>query len=245
MKKIIFFILLSFSTFYIVTIGQTKSEQLRKNKQNLEKEITNTQHILDQTRKNKKASLAQLSVLRSQISNREELIVALNNEVAALEEELELNIKLSKNLDRKLGYMKSDYSRVVYNAYKNRKLTNQLVFILSSEDFNQMFRRMKYYRAFSQNVKYQVDQINTTQKEISEKEMEIRLIKDEKVSLLSGQEIQLAALENEKREKNQLANSLKAKEKKLAADIRKKQQQQRQLDKAIKQAIEREIAAAN
>ena len=225
--------------------AQKKSDQLKQNKQKLEKEISNTQAILNQTRKNKSASLQQLSILRRQISNREQFILALNNEISALEEEMELNIKLSKSLDRKLTYMKSDYATVVYNAYKNRRQTNKLVFLLSAENFGQMFRCFKYYTSFADNVKTQVEQIQEAQREIQEKELEIQTIKDEKASLLAGHEQQLSALEKEKKEKDKLTDDLKKKEKQLAAEIRKKQQEQQRLDKAIKKAIEDEIRAAN
>ena len=225
--------------------AQKKSDQLKQNKQKLEREISNTQAILNQTRQNKNASLQQISVLRRQISNREQFILALNSEIAALEEEMALNVKLSKNLDRKLTYMKSDYSTVVYNAYKNRRQTNKLVFLLSAENFGQMFRCLKYYTAFANNVKSQVEQIQEAQKEIQMKELEIQMIKDEKAALLSGHEQQLSALEKEKKEQDKLTNDLKKKEKQLAAEIRKKQQEQQKLDKAIKKAIEDEIKAAN
>ena len=225
--------------------AQKKSDQLKQNKQKLEKEISNTQAILNQTRQNKNASLQQLSVLRRQISNREQFILALNSEISALEEEMALNVQLSKSLDRKLNYMKADYSTVVYNAYKNRRQTNKLVFLLSSENFGQMFRCLKYYTAFAHNVKTQMEQIQEAQREIQQKELEIQAIKSEKAALLAGHEQQLSVLETEKKEKDKLTNELKKKEKQLAADIRKKQQEQQRLDKAIKKAIEDEIKAAN
>ncbi len=225
--------------------AQKKSDQLKQNKQKLEKEISNTQAILNQTRQNKNASLQQLSVLRRQISNREQFILALNSEISALEEEMALNVKLSKSLDRKLNYMKADYSTVVYNAYKNRRQTNKLVFLLSAENFGQMFRCFKYYTSFAHNVKSQMEQIQEAQQEIQQKELEIQAIKSEKAALLAGHEQQLSVLETEKKEKDKLTNELKKKEKQLAADIRKKQQEQQRLDKAIKKAIEDEIKAAN
>lgn len=225
--------------------AQKKSDQLKQNKQKLEKEISNTQAILNQTRQNKNASLQQLSVLRRQISNREQFILALNSEISALEEEMALNVKLSKSLDRKLNYMKADYSTVVYNAYKNRRQTNKLVFLLSAENFGQMFRSFKYYSSFANNVKSQMEQIQEAQREIQQKELEIQAIKSEKAALLAGHEQQLSALEKEKNEKDKLTNDLKKKEKQLAAEIRKKQQEQQRLDKAIKKAIEDEIKAAN
>ena len=168
---ILFLIVLLIGAVTIDAGAQKKSDQLKQNKQKLEKEISNTQAILNQTRKNKSASLQQLAVLRRQITNREQFILALNNEISALEEEMALNIKLSKSLDRKLTYMKSDYATVVYKAYKNRRQTNKIVFLLSAEDFGQMFRCYKYYTSFADNVKSQVEQIQEAQREIQEKEL--------------------------------------------------------------------------
>ena len=244
-KVLIFLIAALLAATSFDASAQKKSDQLKQNKQKLEKEISNTQAILNQTRQNKNASLQQLSVLRRQISNREQFILALNNEIAALEEEMALNVKLSKSLDRKLNYMKADYSTVVYNAYKNRRQANKLVFLLSSESFGQMFRSLKYYTTFADNVKAQMEQIQEAQREIQQKELEIQAIKSEKAALLAGHEQQLSVLEKEKKEKDKLTDDLKKKEKQLAAEIRKKQQEQQKLDKAIKKAIEDEIKAAN
>ena len=151
MKKFIIFILIA--CFTTCVMGQSKSDKLKNDKKQIEKEINNTQKLLDETKKNKNASLHELSVLRQQISNREALITAMNNEILSLEEELALNEKLLQNLDKKLSYMKADYAHVVYIAYKNRKITDRITFILSADNFSQMFRRAKYYTMFAENVK--------------------------------------------------------------------------------------------
>lgn len=222
-----------------------KSDELKNNKKKIETEIANTTKLLNQTKKNKNASIQQLSVLRKQISNREELITALNNEIFDLEEELDLNIKLSQSLDKKLEYMKSDYSRVVYLSYKNRNMIDRIAFLLASEDFTQMFRRMKYYSIFADNVKHQVEQINKTKVEIEAKNQEILLLKEEKLALLDGKEKEVKSLEIDRNEKTKATEALKKKEKQLAADLSAKQKKRKELDSAIKKAIQDEIAAAN
>lgn len=247
MKKIViaFLIIATSLSFFLLDAQSTSSKQLKKDKQKLEREIKNTQELLNQTRKNKNASLEQIAVLRKQISNREDMVVALTDEITRLEDEMALNEKLSKSLDRKLAYMKDDYARVVYNAYKNRKLTNKITFIFSADNFSHMYQRAKYYRAFAKNVKSQVETIEATQKEIERKKIEIQEIKDAKSAIMSKEEANLANLEKTKREKDKLAASLKTKEKELSTQIKQKQQQQRKLDAAIQAAIQKEIAAAN
>lgn len=225
--------------------AQSKSTKLKNDKKKIETEIANTQKLLKQTEKNKNASLQQISVLRQQISNREALITNLNSEIFALEEELALNEKLSQDLTKKLEYMKSDYSRVVYLAYKNRNLIDKVTFLLSSDNFSQMFRRIKYYSVFADNVKRQVELIEKTQAEIKAKNEEILRIKEEKQTLLEGKEVEIKRLEKDRTATTQKAQELKKKEKQLAATLQEKQKKRKELDVAIKKAIEAEIVAAN
>ena len=224
---------------------QKKSDELKDTKKKIENEIANTNKLLKQTQQNKETSLEQLAMLRKQISNREELITALNKEMLSLEEQLEANIRTSQSLDKKLEYMKADYARVVYLAYKNRKLTDKIAFLLSAEDFTQMYRRFKYYALFADNVKYQVEQIAETKEEIARKNQEIFLLKEEKMALLNGKEIEIKRLENDRMQKSKTAEELRKKEKQLALELEAKQKKRNELDAAIKKAIQEEIAATN
>lgn len=246
MKKSIAIIIILLFGIIPATLSQSKkSDELKNNKKKIETEIANTTKLLNKTKQNKNASIQQLTVLRKQISNREELITALNNEIFEMEEELDLNIKLSQSLDKKLEYMKSDYSRVVYLSYKNRNMIDKIAFLLASEDFTQMFRRMKYYSIFADNVKHQVEQINKTKLEIEAKNQEILLLKEEKLALLEGKEKEVKKLEIDRNEKTRTTETLKKKEKELAAELSAKQKKRKELDSAIKKAIQDEIAAAN
>lgn len=226
-------------------MSQSKSAKLKNDKKKIETEIANTQKLLKQTEKNKNASLQQISVLRNQISNREALITTLNAEILQLEEDSAQNVKTLQELSKKLEYMKSDYSRVVYLAYKNRKLIDKVTFLLSSDNFSQMFRRVKYYSVFANNVKYQVEQIEKTQEEIKIKNAEIVQIKEEKEALLKGKEVEIQKLEMDKTATTKKAQELKQKEKQLASTLQEKQKKRKELDVAIKKAIEAEILAAN
>ena len=241
------YIILALLCLGILATGfaQSKSEKLKSNKKKIEAEIATTQKLLNQTSKNKQASLQQLSVLRRQISNREELITSLNNEIFNLEEELDLNVKLYKELDKKLEYMKTDYSRIVYLAYKKRNMIDKVAFLLASEDFSQMFRRIKYYTIFANDVKRQVVLIKQTQEEIAQKNEEIIQLKEEKTALLEGKEQGIKQLEIDRNKKTNATEELKKKEKQLASELKSKQQKRRELDAAIKKAIQEEILAAN
>lgn len=244
-RSLLLFAILLLLAVVTTVYTQTKSEELKKNKKKIENEIANTQKLLNQTKANKNNSLQQLSMLRQQISNREQLITALNNEIFELEEELDLNIKLSQSLDKKLEYMKADYSRIVYQSYKNRRMLDKVTFLLASEDFTQMYRRFKYYSIFAENVKHQFDLIRDTQEEIKAKNQSILLLKEEKSQLLTGKEQEIRKLEIDRNAKTRTTENLKKQEKQLASQLTDKQKKRKELDAAIKKAIQEEILAAN
>jgi len=233
--------------FFLMALhcGAQTSDQLKANKKKLETEIADTKRLLKETQKKENTSLQQLSLLRKQINNREKLITELNTQIYNYELELDLNIKLSKELDKKLEYMKADYERVVYLAFKNRRVIDKITFLLSADDFSQMYRRLKLYSIFSDNVKHQSEEIQKTQQEIARKNAEILSIKETKLTLLENKENEIKSLEKDKTSQSKTLDELKKKEKLLANDLLAKQSKQKEIESAIKKAIEQEILAAN
>lgn len=246
MKRIICFIFTFCMIAGNIAYAQTRSSsQLKQDKQKIEKEIANTQALLKKTEKNQKASLQQIAVLRQQISSREKLITALNEEIMQMEQQQELNQQMILSLQKKLEYMKSDYAQVVYMAYRNRRLMDKVTFILAADDFSQMFRRLRFYTVFSENVRSQSEKIHKTQEELNRKNEEILAMKGEKLNLLSGKETEIKKLENDRQEKTKNAEQLKKQSQKLSAQLKEKQKKRKELDAAIQKAIKAEIAAAN
>ena len=237
--------LLVICTFCALYGSAQTSDQLKANKKNLESEIADTRRLLQETQKKENTSLQQISLLRKQIGNREKLITELNKQIYNLEIALDSNVKVSQNLDKKLGYMKADYERVVYLAFKNRKLLNKITFLLSADDFSQMYRRMKFFTIFSDNVKHKMEEITNTQQEIAQKNAEILSIKETKITFLEDKECEVKLLEKDRSSETKVLNDLKKREKQLANELKSKQAKQRDIDAAIKRAIEQEILAAN
>ena len=244
MKKAVIFIFLLAGCAGFVALGQSSS-QLKKDKQKIEKEIANTQSLLKKTEKNQKASLQQVAILRQQISNREKLITTLNGEILQMEETQAQNEKEILTLQKKLVYMKADYARVVYMAYRNRNLMDKVTFILAADNFSQMFRRIRFYSIFSNNVRRQATKIYQTQQDLKQKNDEIIVIKDEKQHLVTGKESEIKKLESDRKQKSKNAEQLKKQSQQLSAQLKEKQRKRKELDAAIQKAIKAEIAAAN
>lgn len=124
-------------------------------------------------------------------------------------------------------------------------MLDKVTFLLASEDFTQMYRRFKYYSIFAENVKHQFDLIRDTQEEIKAKNQSILLLKEEKSQLLTGKEQEIRKLEIDRNAKTRTTENLKKQEKQLASQLTDKQKKRKELDAAIKKAIQEEILAAN
>ena len=221
------------------------STQLKKDKQKIENEIANTQKLLKKTESNQKAAVQQAALLRKQIQNREKLITNRNSQIIQMEDEQEQNQQEINSLEKRLAYMKADYAQLVYNAYRNRRFLDKVTFILAADDFSQMFRRMRYYAIFSRNVREQAAQIQKTTEELTKKNEQIVVLKNDKLTTLSSKEQEIKSLENDRKKKTQNAEKLKKESQKLSAELKKKQQQRKEIDAAIQRAVKAEIAKAN
>ena len=226
----------------IKTHAQTK-EELQKRKEETEKNIKLTNKLLEKTEKSKSASLNKLLILNKRISLREQLIQEISIEINLLNKDIEeKNIKIVK-LENEIKQLKDEYAKMIYYAYKNRNSYDKLMFILAAEDFNQAYRRMKYFQQYSEYRKKQAKQIVISQKNL---EYEIEQLKEgraEKIALLSKKERENSQLTNEKEKKNNEISRLKRKEKDLRKKIRDGERLNKKINKAIAELIAKEAKA--
>lgn len=246
-KRIWTLILLCLLCLPVATFAQKgkSSEQLKKDKQKIENEISNTQKLLKKNESNQKAAVQQAALLRQQIQNREKIIINLNSQIIQMEDEQEQNLQEIKQLEKRLEYMKADYAQVVYNAYRNRRFLDKVTFILSADNFSQMFRRIRYYTIFSRNVREQAEKIQKTTEDLSKKNDEIVELKNDKLNTLSSKAAEIKNLEVDRKKKTQNAEKLKKESQQLKEELKKKQQKRKELDAAIQKAVNDEIAKAN
>ena len=126
---------------------QTKKD-LEKKKQQLQKEIENTNQLLAETKKHKKLSLNQLVILNKKISAREELITTINNEIGVLNKQIKENNESINGLQKDLTKLKAEYAKMIYYAYKNKDAYSRLMFVFAAKDFEQAFMRLKYLQQY-------------------------------------------------------------------------------------------------
>jgi septal ring factor EnvC (AmiA/AmiB activator) len=119
-----------------------------------------------------------------------------------------------------------------------------LLFLFSSEDFNQAMRRMRYIQELNGLVKEKIEEINSTQSKIN-----MQLEKNEKnkrdiEKILNEEKKEKATLVKERDKLNKDIASLKKKESQIQKDIKKKENETKELKKKIEKIIAEEIRKA-
>ena len=234
-------LLLIFGT--VAVFGQSKTE-LEKQKQQLLKDIEFTNKLLNETEENKKATLGELNLLSSKINKRQELINTILREVELVEKQINETKGVVKSLEDDLARLKEEYGKMLYYTYKNQNQYDRLMFILSSEDFNQAYKRVKYFQQYAKHRQEQGKAIELTRKSLESRTEELADKKLKMAYLVEDKEKEKIKLSTEKEEQAKMVQTLKQKESKLRNDLKQKQRDAKKLEKAIARIIEEEIRKA-
>ncbi|MFO8054544.1 MAG: peptidoglycan DD-metalloendopeptidase family protein [Bacteroidales bacterium] len=224
--------------------GQTKKEELRKEKQEIEETIRYTNKLLSETADDKKSSLKQLSLLEQSVKNREQLITTISSEVAYLNDQIRQNKREISRLNQELEQLKDEYAKMIYHAYKTRSRYHRLMFIFSAEDFDQAYRRLKHFRQYADYRRKQAALINEKKEKLSERNATLKEDTERKTDLLANKEQERRKLKAEKEGHSQTVHNLQEKEQQLKRELAQKRAQAEELENEIERIIAAEMAEA-
>ena len=210
----------------------------------LQKQIAETESILQNTKKDVGSQLNGLAALTGQIEERKRYILAINNDVETIERELvSLNRQLNI-LEKDLKEKKKKYEASVQYLYKNKSIEEKLMFIFSAKNLGQTYRRMRYVREYATYQRLQGEEILKKQEQIRKKKAERQQVKAAKEGLLKERENEKAKLEAQEKEKRTLVANLQKKQKGLQSEVNKKRREANQLNARIDRLIAEEIERA-
>lgn len=226
-------------------IAQTQSkDDLQNKKRQLIKEIEQTNRVLRETQKNKKATLTQLNALVKQIQVRERLINTISSEIRMLEGQIGKTNSEIDQLKAELEQLKLEYAAMIKFAYRNQSSYNKLMFVFAASNFNQAYKRLKYLQQFSEYRQKQARYIEQAQSKLEDKMLELEDDKKDKNVLLVDEQQEKVILGKEKNQQETIAKQLSAKESILKKQIATKQAQTKKLDRQIEDIIRKEIEAS-
>lgn len=225
--------------------SQQTQEELEQKKARIQEEIREKERMLQDVKSKEKSVVKLLQIQNEKIVLKEKLINTTAKQSKLLSNDMYINqIKINK-LKKDLVVLKDDYAEMILKSYKSRSQQSRAMFMLSSENFLQAYKRLQYMKQYSSYRKMQGVEIKDKTDKLAEFNLKLSGQKTEKVKLLAEQEQQRQDLQKEKLEQEKTASVLKKSKKQITAEIKKKQQESKKIDAQIQKMIRDVIAEAN
>jgi septal ring factor EnvC (AmiA/AmiB activator) len=245
-KKCAILFCIIFVCFFNHTIAQNGNsrDELQRQSQTLQKELDALNNLLEQTKKNKKSSLAQLALIRNKIAKRTSLINGIAKQVKVLDAAIQSNQQDVKRLNNELDTLKYRYAKSIVFAYQSRSGYEYLNFLFSAGSFNDAVKRITYLKSYRQNREAQALSIGLSEQNLKSKITILSENKEDRMKTLSAQTVQLKVLQDDRKEQDKVVKQLKNKEQEITTQVRQKEAQRRKMQAAIAAVIKREMQEA-
>lgn len=237
---------IAFLILFLSTLGfsqEKESDRLKKQQSDLEKKIGLTQQLLKNTAQNKTNLSENINLIERKIQYRQELLDNLKLQLSKLESDITgLSGEISK-LEIELNRFKQTYRLMIIRAYKMRNKKASLLFILSSESFNQANKRMEYLAQLSKYRADQIRKIRSTIKNLSTEQTLLLQKKVEQSDLTSRNAAEQKNYERDRENQKKAILEITGKEAQLKQELANQRKKSNEIQSAINAAINKEILA--
>ena len=245
-RTLLFLVLFWIGTGAVLSQSTTKRQQeLEAQRVRLKNEIKQINELLFSSKKTRKNVVTEVEDLQVKLSVREELIKVTNAQVNLLTRKINLNERNISNQRKELEVLKADYAKMIQNSYTSKSLQNRLMFLFSSENFLQAYKRIQYLKQYTQYRRKQGLAIAEKTQLLQELNKALIEEKSKKLVLVEENKAVQEQLKEERNVQENLIKSLRRKERSLAAQISEKEKEARAIDKEIDRLIRAAIAASN
>lgn len=224
---------------------ESQQEKLEKRRSEIQQEISENQKILQTVKKKEKSAVNVIILQSNKIKLKEKLIHTTERQTKVLANNMYINQLQINKLNRELVILKEDYSRMIVKSYKSRSEQSRAMFLLSSENFLQAYKRAQYMKQYTSYRKTQGEDIKSKTAELLGYNEKLDHQKEEKKKLLAENNKEKLSLLQEKKEQLKLVNSIKKDKNNIIADIKRKQTESKAIDRQIDRLIREAIAEAN
>jgi septal ring factor EnvC (AmiA/AmiB activator) len=241
-----FLLSLFFLSLTSVIWGQeSQQEKLEKRKAEIQQEILDNEKMLQSVKKKEKSAVTVVILQSNKIKLKEKLIHTTEKQTKILGNDMYINQMKINKLNRELVILKEDYAKMIVKSYKSRSEQSRAMFLLSSENFLQAYKRAQYMKQYTSYRKMQGEEIKSKTEELVGYNEKLNIQKAAKKKLIAENNKEKLSLEKEKRQQEKLVKAIKKDKKKIVTEIKRKQQESRAIDRQIDRLIREAIAEAN
>ncbi len=240
---VIFF--LSLTSLGMAQSNSDRQRSLEIQKKRLQAEIKQINSLLFKNTRKEKSVLFQVEDLNVKISVRTDLVKVNTQHYNLLTRQINVNQRNITNLRKDLQILKKDYAGMIQKSYKSKSSQNRLMFLLSSDDFLQAYKRIQYMKQYTNYRKKQGEKIAEKTKTLQSFNKILLEQKSQKEALVLENRKAQEQLQQERKSQQRLIRSLKNKSRSLAGEIKQKQLKSAAIDQEIERLIRDAISASN
>ncbi|WP_203256687.1 murein hydrolase activator EnvC family protein [Hyunsoonleella ulvae] len=239
------FVLLVFVGSTQVFAQSPKQKQLETRRQELRREIQNINALRAENRSKEKSQLSLIEDFNYKISVLKNLIKVTNQQANLLTREINNNLKQIDNLRDELKLLKEDYAAMIVKSYKSRNQQSRIMFLLSSNDFKQAYKRLQYMKQYTSHQKEQGETIKAKTAQLQQINKDLQVQKEEKQKLIAENKKTQSILEKERAQHRSIMASIQKDLSKYTSQIKVKQREAARIDREIQRIVRAEIAKSN
>ena len=128
--------------------SQTKQD-LENQKKQIQQDIKKIELKLKTNSKQKKLIVSNAEDINYKIKLQQNLINNINSQLNLILREIDRNENRLSDLKQRELILKDELSKMLLSAYKKKSTLNKLMFIFSSTSFKQAYKRIQYFKQYT------------------------------------------------------------------------------------------------
>ena len=129
--------------------SRNKQIKLEEQRIKLREEIKQINSLLFENKNQKKSTLSEVEDIQLRISVRKQLIRVNNEQANFLDNLININQRDIDKYRIELKKLKEEYALMIQNSYKSKSMQNRLMFVFSSENLLQAYKRLDYLKQYN------------------------------------------------------------------------------------------------
>ena len=126
-----------------------RQQNLENQRKRLQQEIKQINKLLFSNEKQKKSVLTEVEDLSLKIDVRRRLIRVTNEQANRLTQQINVNQRTIDRQRKELEALKKDYSEMILKSYQSKSGQSRMMFLFSSENFLQAYKRFQYLKQYT------------------------------------------------------------------------------------------------
>ena len=212
-------------------------------KKKIEQEISFIDNQLKSLNTKQKATRENLTLIQKKASDRKAVISQLDVQIRDAEQKIEAkNAEIAK-LQSEIDTLGAYYSRLVYNAYKNRDTKAWFMYVLASENIGQGYRRLSYIKNLSATVNEQAEKIRLKREELESEKKLLEGMMAQALKAKNERQREYKTLVAEEKETQGIIKEISRNQGKYRKELAAKRKEVEKLNREIQQMVQKSVAA--